>query len=113
MPNPILLIKCCKKSQFTLSNAKPLIMSGCVIPSFFFENSKFRPSYQLHKLFLKASLDGNKDQASVLQYVFLEIDGQLEVVKRGLGKLLWCLVHDHIDTLELVLPMAKFAYNNI
>lgn len=39
-------------------------------------------------------------------------DGQTEVVNRSLGKLLRCLVRDHITSWHLVVPMAEFAYNN-
>ena len=41
-----------------------------------------------------------------------QTNGQTEVVNRSLGKLLRCLVRDHITTWDLVLPMAEFSYDN-
>jgi hypothetical protein len=41
-----------------------------------------------------------------------QTDGQTEVVNRSLGNLLRCLVTDHTTSWDLLLPQAKFAYNN-
>lgn len=41
-----------------------------------------------------------------------QTNGQMEVVNRSLGKLLPCLVCDHIATWDLVLLVAEFAYTN-
>ena len=41
-----------------------------------------------------------------------QTDGQTEVVNRGLGNLLRCLVSDHNRNWDLVLPTTQFAYNS-
>ena len=41
-----------------------------------------------------------------------QTDGQTEVVNRTLGNLLRCLVRGNLRTWDLILPMAKFAYNS-
>jgi len=39
-------------------------------------------------------------------------DGQTEVTNRSLGNLLRCLVADHVTSWDIVLPHAKFTFNN-
>ena len=41
-----------------------------------------------------------------------QTDGQTEVINRSLGDLLRCLVRDNVQSWDLVLPVAEFAYNN-
>jgi len=40
-----------------------------------------------------------------------QIDRQTEVVNRTLRNLLRCLVGENLKTWNIILPMAKFAYN--
>ena len=42
-----------------------------------------------------------------------QTDGQIEVVNRSLDKLLRCFVSEKPNVWDLVLPTAKFAYNNV
>ena len=41
-----------------------------------------------------------------------QTDGQTEMVNKSLGNLLRCLVGEHPGNWDLILPQAKFAYNN-
>jgi len=41
-----------------------------------------------------------------------QTDAQTKVVNWSLGHLLRCLVGERLSTWDLVLPMAKFAYNS-
>ena len=41
-----------------------------------------------------------------------QTDGQIEVVNRSLGNFLRCLVGDKPKGWDLILPQAKFSYNN-
>ena len=41
-----------------------------------------------------------------------QVDGQTEVVNRSLGDLLSCLVGEHINNWDQILPMVEFAYNS-
>ena len=41
-----------------------------------------------------------------------QTDGQTEVISRSLGDLLRCLVGEHINNWDQILPMAEFAYNS-
>ena len=41
-----------------------------------------------------------------------QTDGQTEVVNRSLGDLLRCLVGEHINNWDQILPMVEFAYNS-
>ena len=41
-----------------------------------------------------------------------QTDGQIEVINTSLGNLLRCLIRESLENWDLLLPHAKFAYNN-
>ena len=42
-----------------------------------------------------------------------QTNGQTEFVNRSLGDLLHCLVREHINNWDQILPMVEFAYNSL